>query len=119
MDSKQRVYESHAEICKALSHPKRLEILDILREGERAVEEIANKTRMQKSNLSQHLAVLRKVNLVTTRRHGLNVFYEIANPRIMDACDILKEVLLNTWTESGSIATEMEQETQKRANPSS
>lgn len=105
MDTKQRLYESHAEICKALSHPKRLEILDILRNGEHAVEEIAQKAGMQKSNLSQHLAVLRKVHLVTTRRQGLHIYYDIANPKIMDACDILKKILLDSWTESGTLAS--------------
>ncbi len=110
MDTKRRLYESHAEICKALSHPKRLEILDILRNGEYAVEEIAEKTGMQKSNLSQHLAVLRRVQLVRTRREGLNIFYAIANPKIITACDLLKEVLLESWTESGSFASAIERE---------
>jgi Predicted transcriptional regulators len=110
MDTKRRLYESHAEICKALSHPKRLEILDILRNGEYAVEEIAEKTGMQKSNLSQHLAVLRRVQLVRTRREGLNIFYAIANPKIITACDLLKEVLLESWTESGSLASAIERE---------
>ena len=105
MDTEERLYEAHAEICKALSHPKRLEILDLLRNGESAVEEIAHKTGMQKSNLSQHLSVLRKAHLVTTRRQGLNIFYELANPAILDACDILKKVLLDSWAESGSLAS--------------
>lgn len=105
MDTKDRLYEAHAEICKALSHPKRLEILDILRSGESAVETIAQKTGMQKSNLSQHLSVLRKARLVTTRRQGLNIFYTLANPAILDACDILRKVLLDSWAESGSIVS--------------
>lgn len=105
MDTKDRLYEAHAEMCKALSHPKRLEILDILRNGEYSVEAIAQRTGMQKSNLSQHLSVLRKARLVTTRRQGLNIFYGLADPAVLEACDILKKVLLDSWAESGSIAS--------------
>ena len=65
---------------------------------------------MQKSNLSQHLAVLRRVQLVRTRREGLNIFYTIANPKLMSACDLLKQVLLESWVESGTLASAIEQE---------
>lgn len=110
MEAKRRLYEAHAELCKAISHPKRLEILDTIRERERSVEEIAESTGMRKSNLSQHLAVLRKARLVKTRRQGLHVFYKIANPQILDVCDTLRSILLETWAESGLLASMMQGE---------
>lgn len=110
MEAKRRLYEAHAELCKAISHPKRLEILDYIRDGERSVEEIAESTGMRKSNLSQHLAVLRKVQLVRTRRQGLHIFYEIAHPQIMDVCDTLRDILLDSWAESGALASMMQGE---------
>lgn len=110
MEAKRRLYEAHAELCKAISHPKRLEILDIIREREHSVEDIAARTGMRKSNLSQHLAVLRKARLVRTRRQGLHIFYDIANPRILDVCDTLRSILLDSWAESGALASMMQGE---------
>ncbi|MCR4424931.1 MAG: metalloregulator ArsR/SmtB family transcription factor [Firmicutes bacterium] len=89
----QRLFQLHAEICKTLASPKRLEILHWLRGGEKSVDELAELTRMQKSSLSQHLALMRDKRLVEARRQGLYVFYRVSNLRILQACDILKDVL--------------------------
>lgn len=105
LDEHRRVYELHAEICKALSHPKRLEILDILRDGERSVEEIAQQAEMEKSNLSQHLAVLRKVDIIAPERRGLHVYYRIINPTIIEACRLLKQVLVETLSTNHSLVS--------------
>lgn len=55
--------------------------------------------------MSQHLAVLRNVPLVTTRRQGLHIFYEIANRQIIDVCDTLRNIVLDSWAESGDLAS--------------
>lgn len=103
--AKRRIFELHAEICKTLSNPKRLEILDHLREGEKSVEELTQLMDMSKSNLSQHLSVLRQKRLVKTRRDGLNIFYSIGNAKILGACDILKEVLLGSLTQNQDLVS--------------
>ncbi|HHW10632.1 MAG TPA: winged helix-turn-helix transcriptional regulator [Firmicutes bacterium] len=103
-NNKKRMYEMHAEICKALSHPRRLEVLDRLREGEKSVEELSRLMEMPKSNLSQHLAILRQMRLVKTRREGLNIIYSIANEKIIEACDTVSEVLLSNLTQNEDIA---------------
>lgn len=88
------VYKLHAEVCQALASPKRLEILNLLREGERCVGDLAALTGMNQANVSQHLAVLRSKGLLSARREGATVYYRIANPKIVLACDLMREVLL-------------------------
>ena len=89
-----RVYELHAEVCKTMSNPKRLEIINLLRNGEMSVEELASNMEIRKANLSQHLAVMRAKRIVETRRDGLKIYYKIANPKVVKACDIMREVLM-------------------------
>jgi len=89
-----KIYELHAELCQIFTSPKRLEILDLLRQGERSVGELAALAEIPQANLSQHLAVLRQKKIVNTRREGTNVFYSMANPKIIKACDLMREVLL-------------------------
>ncbi|MDP2651260.1 MAG: metalloregulator ArsR/SmtB family transcription factor [bacterium] len=85
----QEAYNKNANIYKLLSNSKRLEILNLLKTGERSVVEILKVTKLSKANLSQHLALLRHNGLVQTRRSGLNVFYKIVDPRIVAPCKIL------------------------------
>jgi DNA-binding transcriptional ArsR family regulator len=92
--SDKRIFQLHAEICKTLSHPIRLEILTKLRDGEKSVTEIAASTGVRQATVSQHLAVLRQRGVVTTRREGMNVYYDIANPKITQACNLMRQVLL-------------------------
>jgi DNA-binding transcriptional ArsR family regulator len=89
-----RVYELHAEVCKTMSNPKRLEIINLLRSGEMSVEELASNMEIRTANLSQHLAVMRGKNIVETRRDGLKIYYGIVNPKVVKACDIMREVLM-------------------------
>lgn len=89
-----KIYELHAEICKTLGNPKRLQILDLLRHNEMAVNELASSMGIREANVSQHLAVMRQKGIVVTRREGLNVYYRIANPKVIKACDIMREVLI-------------------------
>ena len=81
-----RLYEMQAELCKTLSNPKRLEILDILKEeGEISFNSLAEKLEIPKANTSQHLAVLRQAGVVITRRDGINVYYRLHSPKISEA----------------------------------
>lgn len=103
-EMKKRLYELHAEICQTLSHPKRLEILDLLREGEMSVGELASRMGIRVANLSQHLAILRERGVVMTRREGVNIYYRVANPKIIQACMLIREVLHDQLTESAELA---------------
>lgn len=88
-----RIYQLHAELCKTLSNPIRLEILNLLRDGEKSVGELVAFTGVRQATISQHLAVLRQRGVVATRRERVNTLYGIVNPKIIKACDIIREVL--------------------------
>ncbi|MBW8060396.1 MAG: helix-turn-helix transcriptional regulator [Solirubrobacterales bacterium] len=88
-----RLYERHAEMCKIFSHAARLEILNALREGEMSVGELAEHVGLRLSNVSQHLAMMRDRGVLATSREGTTVYYRVANPRMLEAFDILREVL--------------------------
>lgn len=85
-------YERNATIYKLLAHPKRLEILNLLKVREFAVEKLVKTPKLPKVNLSQHLALLRHARLVTVRREGLNAYYKIIDPRIVEPCRILHDL---------------------------
>ncbi len=90
-----KLYEMQAQLCKTLSNPKRLEILDILREeGEITVNALAELLEIPKANTSQHLAVLRQAGVVNTRRDGINVFYSLRSDRISEACALTRQILV-------------------------
>lgn len=93
-DLKKEAYKLHAQVCQVLSHPKRLEILDLLSEGEKSLEELARAIGVSKANVSQHLALMRQRNLVSVRREGLRTFYRVANPKLLKAWAIMCEVAL-------------------------
>ena len=102
MDKK--IYELHAEVCKTMSNPKRLEIINLLRNGEKSVDELATKMGIRMANLSQHLAVMRAKRIVQTRRDGLKIYYRIANPKVVKACDLMREVLLEQLADGQKLA---------------
>lgn len=88
-----RIYHYHAEMCKVFSHPKRLELINTLRDGEMSVGELSEKLKIAPANLSQHLAMMRERRILVTRKEGNMVYYRIANPRLLLAFDTLREML--------------------------
>ncbi|HBO84288.1 MAG: hypothetical protein A2073_05075 [Deltaproteobacteria bacterium GWC2_42_11] len=96
---KKEIFELHAEVCKTLANPKRLEILYALKGGELSVGEIVEKLGITKANVSQHLALLRQARVVSTRRDGVNIFYRISNPKIVQACGLMRDVLMEQLAE--------------------
>jgi ArsR family transcriptional regulator len=86
-------YRLHAEVCRVLADPKRLMILDVLRDGERSVGELADELGCMLANASQHLAVMRSAGLVDTRRIGTTVMYQLAEPALVEACDVIDGIV--------------------------
>jgi rhodanese-related sulfurtransferase/DNA-binding transcriptional ArsR family regulator len=82
-DFKDRLYGEFARIGKAIASPHRLEILDVLAQGERTVESIATETGLSIANASRHLQQLRQAQLVQARREGLFVHYRLAGPEVV------------------------------------
>ena len=94
MTSIQReLYELHASVCKGLADPKRLLIINAMRNGERSVSQICDDLGLPQANVSQHLAVLRDKGLVRTRKDGQRVYYELSSDKIIKAVDLLREVM--------------------------
>lgn len=91
---KKEVLEYHAGFCKTFSNPKRLEILCLLKEGAMTVSAITNKLGEPKANVSQHLTVMRMTGILKTRRNGTNVYYGIANKKIIQACSLMQDALV-------------------------
>ena len=100
----QQLYELHASICQTLANPKRLEIIDRLRNRELSVTELAGVLEISQANLSQHLSLMRQRGIVTTRRDGLNVFYKLSNPKIIQACDLMRQVLVEHLEAAAELA---------------
>ena len=88
-----QIYAYHAEMCKVFSHPKRLELINLLRYKEMSAGELGEKLKLSPANLSQHLSMMRERHILVSRREGNVVYYRIANPRLLDAFDLLREIL--------------------------
>ena len=89
-----RFYEMQASVCAALGNSKRIQIIDLLQEGERPAGDLAREMRITKASLSQHLNVMKNKGIVRSRRDGVLIYYRIANPKIISACQLMREVLM-------------------------
>lgn len=96
----QEIFERHADLLKALSHPKRLEIVNLLRGQELAVSEVQQMLDLPQANLSQHLEVLRRVGVVVARREGKHIYYRLAHKNFIKASDLLRAVLVERHRDS-------------------
>lgn len=103
-----RIYQLHAELCKTLANPTRLKILSLLRDGEKSVGELTVLTGIRQATISQHLAVLRQRGVVSTKKEGVNIYYKITTPKIIKACDIIREVLFEQISEMEKLAKKVE-----------
>jgi rhodanese-related sulfurtransferase/predicted transcriptional regulator len=89
---KNRLYGQFARIGKALSSPHRLELLELMAQGERTVDSLATEIGLSLANTSQHLQALRQAALVNSRKDGLFVFYRLADPSVFDLSRAIRTV---------------------------
>ena len=89
---KNQLYEQFARIGKALSSAHRLELLEVLAQGEHSVEELARETGMPIANASQHLQVLRAAQLVEVRREGIYIYYRLADEQVFSLWQTMRHV---------------------------
>ncbi len=92
-DVSRPLYQAKAEFFKTLGHPVRIRVLELLAEGERPVSELLAELGIESAHLSQQLALLRKINLVTTRREGNAVFYALVSPAVVDLLASARRIL--------------------------
>jgi ArsR family transcriptional regulator len=98
------IYELQAEVSKTMAHPLRLAILHNLKDGEKTVNELTEITGASQSNVSQHLALMRQRGIVKTRKSGQNIYYRVSSPKISQACDMVREVLIEQLSQRQEIA---------------
>lgn len=110
-DREMEVFELQADVCLALANPRRLQILNLLKEGEMSVGQMLGKVGINKANMSQHLSVLKQKGLIVSRREGTAVYYRLASPRITEACSIMRDVLLETLREKERISRSIRENT--------
>lgn len=89
---KDQLYEQFARIGKALSNPHRLELVELLAQGERTVEDLAAEANLPIANASQHLQVLRAAQLVDVRRDGLYAYYRLSDERVFRLWQVLRDL---------------------------
>lgn len=98
---KKKILEFQAEVCRTFANSKRLEVINLLKDGELTASDIAKALETTKANTSQHLAVMRMRGLLKTRREGTNIYYRIANEKLAHACNLMRDALAQI-TESDS-----------------
>lgn len=102
----QKVFEQHAELLKALSNPKRLEVMQLLRNHSLRVGEMSQMLGLPQANLSQHLMVLRQLGVVGAERQGKEVYYHVAHKNFSKAADLMRQVLLERLGKKATRAAE-------------
>jgi DNA-binding transcriptional ArsR family regulator len=99
----QTIFEIQSNLCRTMSHPLRVEIVHLLRAGRMRVQDIAASTSCSQSVASRHLSMLRRGGILKTERHGHEIFYQIANPKIVAICDLMREVLAEEASRQSSL----------------
>lgn len=90
----QKVFELHADLLKAMAHPKRLEIIQLLRNKSLTVSDIQTMLDLPQANLSQHLQVLRSAGVVMTKKSGKQIHYRLAHKNFIKASDLMRQILI-------------------------
>jgi DNA-binding transcriptional ArsR family regulator len=89
----QPLYQAKAEFFRALGHPARIRVLELLAEREHAVAELLPRVGIEPAHLSQQLALLRRMNLVASRREGATVYYSLVSPRVAELLAVARRIL--------------------------
>ena len=100
------MFDAFASVAQALGSGRRAEIVDLLAQGERSVEEIANEISQSVANTSQHLRLLARAGLVRSRREGTRVFYRLASERVGDLWAAVRDVAVRHVAEVNQLADE-------------
>ena len=113
-DLSKAIYERHAELCKVFSHSTRLMILNVLREEEMTVAAIADKLGIVMGTISPHLLMMKRQRVLVSRKQGNQVFYRLANPRMLQAFDLIRELLYEQMSQEGLLTRHLERERAKQ-----
>jgi len=103
MKSRVTVFDMQAELCLAMGHSVRLQIVHLLRDEPKRVSSIAEELNISQATISRHLAVLRNVGILSTQRQGTDIIYQIVNPKITDICESMRAVLAERESQRSEI----------------
>ncbi len=106
------IYQVKAEFFKTLAHPARIRVLELLRDGDRSVGELIPEVGIEASHLSQQLGIMRRANLVQSRKDGATVVYSVSNPMIFELLDVAKKILTSSLAETRDLLAELESATE-------
>lgn len=101
------VSEVKAELFKALGHPARIRVLEVLSEGEHSVSDLQPLVGIESSHLSQQLGVLRRAGIVTSRKEGASVIYSLADPLLADLLAVAKRLLIASLTQTEGVLADL------------
>ena len=104
------IYRVKAEFFKVLGHPARVRVLEVLREGERSVSDLVPIIGIESSHLSQQLGVMRRANLVQTRKVGSTVFYSVADQKLFELLDVARTIITTSLVGSQDLLHELRAE---------
>lgn len=93
MNHEHDVFYLQAELCHSLSHPVRLQIIQALKTSPKSVNEISTEIGVLQPTVSRHLAVLRSAGVLTAQRKAQEVYYTIANHKIVEVCEMMRSIL--------------------------
>ena len=102
------LYRKHADFCKVISHPTRLQIIDILQDGEMAVTDLASRLEITVGNLSQHLNMMKQRRVLESRKEANSVIYRLANPKMIKACCLIREILYEQMQQDTALLRRMD-----------
>ena len=94
----------HADMCKVFTNPARIRILDLLRDGEKSVGELTKRVDLAQPTVSKHLIVMRDRAVLLSRREGATVYYRLANPKVIQAFDLIREALVESLRTGARLA---------------
>jgi YHS domain-containing protein/DNA-binding transcriptional ArsR family regulator len=92
-----QVFKLHAQLLKAIAHPKRLEIIHLLRNQALTVSQICSMLNLPQANISQHLMLMRDAGIVTPSKNGKEVSYKLAHANVIKASDLMRELLIKKY----------------------
>jgi DNA-binding transcriptional ArsR family regulator len=104
------IYALKADFFRALGHPVRVRILQLLRAGERSVGALQDELELDSSGTSQHLAALRAQGLVASRKEGTSVYYRVKDPRTLELLELAKEVISAALEENRLLLDDLAEE---------
>ena len=102
--------EVKADLFRALAHPARIRVLEVLSDGPHSVGELQPMVGIESSHLSQQLAVLRRAGLVATDKHGSTVTYSLADPELSVLLASARRLLINRLSESRQVLVDLLEE---------